>query len=265
MLPWALLLLLLPGAAAFGREGRRVFVSATRARAPTCSVPYYTKREAQQLQRAQRAAVRTIGGVLGGAACGTGFHRAADAWAPLVPWASLIDATVDTAAGGLVGGILGVLWASEAALLRTGAAPAYMRDSLRPLMRNASADESLAQITLGMSTMASRGDAPLRLAFYLTGLDDAAAVARIVEAVREQQARQEPPQPGAAPPAEAVAAAYTRLLEAKLARARAVFTAQGLAIGLGTHGTLWGAVAAADVFAYLMFATGNAPQATVPY
>ena len=68
MLPRALLLMLLPGAAAFGREGRRVFVSATRARAPTCSVPYYTKREAQQLQRAQHAAVRTIGGVLGGAA-----------------------------------------------------------------------------------------------------------------------------------------------------------------------------------------------------
>ena len=89
-------------------------------------------------------------------------------------------------------------------------------------------------------------------------------VARIVEAAREQQARQEPSQPGAAPPAEAVAAAYTRLLEAKLARARAVFTAQGLAIGLGTHGALWGAVAAADVVAYLVYATGNAPQASMP-
>ena len=165
---WRALLLLLScalnGAAALGLNGQRVVVSKaaasapanpTRARAPACSVEYYTKREAQQLEQAQRALVRTVGGVLGGAACGAGLHAAADAWVPLAPWASLIDSTVDTAAGGLVGAILGVLWASEAALLRTGAAPAYMRDSLRPLMQNASADESLAQITLGLSTMAS--------------------------------------------------------------------------------------------------------------
>ena len=267
VMAWPLLLLscALDGAAALGLDGQRVVVSAaaalaranpTRTCAPTCSVPYYTKREEQQLQQAQRALVRTVGGVLGGAACGASLHVAADAWVPLAPWASLIDATVDTAAGGVVGAILGVLWASEAALLRTGAAPAYMRDSLRPLMQNASADESLAQITLGLSTMASRGDAALRVAFYLTGLDDAAAVASIVEAAREQQAQQEAQQPGAAPPAEAVAAAYTRLLDAKLARARVVFAAQGLAVGLGTHGALWGAVAAADIFAYLAYATG---------
>jgi hypothetical protein len=254
VMPWALLLLTLAldgaAAAALARA------NPARTRAPTCSVPYYTKREAQQLQQAQRALVRTVGGVLGGAACGARLHIAADAWVPLAPWASLIDATVDTAAGGLVGAILGVLWASEAALLRTGAAPAYMRDSLRPLMQNASADESLAQITLGLSTMASRGDAALRVAFYLTGLDDAAAVASIVEAAREEQAQQEAQQPGAAPPAEAVAAAYTRLLDAKLARARVVFAAQGLAVWLGTHGALWGAVAAADIVAYLVYATG---------
>ena len=163
---WSLLLLscALDGAAALGLDGQRVVVSAaaalaranpTRTCAPTCSVPYYTKREEQQLQQAQRALVRTVGGVLGGAVCGASLHVAADAWVPLAPWASLIDATVDTAVGGVVGAILGVLWASEAALLRTGAAPAYMRDSLRPLMQNASANESLAQITLGMSTMAS--------------------------------------------------------------------------------------------------------------
>ena len=152
---------------------------------PTCSVSYYTKREAQQLQQAQRAIVRAAGGVLGGAACGAGLHVAADALVPLASWASLIDSTVDTVAGGLVGAILGVLWASEAALLRTGAAPAYMRDSLRPLMRNATADESLAQMTLGLSTMATRGDTALRLAFYLTGLDDEAAVMQPVHRRRE--------------------------------------------------------------------------------
>ena len=86
------------------------------------------------------------------------------------------------------------------------------------------------------------------------GLDDPAAVASIVETARE-----EAQQPGAAPPAEAVAAAYTRLLDAKLARARVVFAAQGLGVGLGTHGALWGAVAAADVFAYLVYETGIQP------
>ena len=148
---------------------------------PTCSVPYYTKREAQRLQQAQQAQqafVRIVGGVLGGAACGDGLHVAAETWVPLAPWASLIDVAVDTIAGGLVGGIFGVLWASEAALLRTGAAPAYMRDSLLPLMQNASADESLAQIRLGLSTLATRGDTALRVAFYLTGLDDEAAAPR---------------------------------------------------------------------------------------
>ena len=42
-----------------------------------------------------------------------------------------------------------------------------------------------------------------------------------------------------------MAAAYERALDAKLARARLVFAAQGLGIGLGTHGALWVAASAA--------------------
>ena len=111
-------------------------------------VPYYTGREARQLQQAQQALARTASGVLGGVACGAGLHSAADALVPLAPWTSALDGAVDTAAGGLFGAILGVLWASEAALLRSGWARAYMRDSLCPLMQNASAEESLEKITL---------------------------------------------------------------------------------------------------------------------
>ena len=45
-------------------------------------------------------------------------------------------------------------------------------------------------------------------------------------------------QPGVAPSAEAVAAAYERALDVKLARAQLLFAAQGLGVGLGTHGVL---------------------------
>ena len=207
-------------------------------------VPYYTGREARQLQQAQQALVRTASGVLGGVACGAGLHSAADAFVPLAPWTSALDGVVDTAAGGLFGAILGVLWASEAALLRSGWARAYMRDSLGPLMQNASAEESLEKITLGMSTMASRGDAALRVAYFLTGLDEASAdeATSPVESILEA-ARQGLP-PDAAPSAEAVAAAYERVLEEKLLRARLLYSAQGLGLGLAAHGALWGVGAA---------------------
>ena len=51
-------------------------------------------------------------------------------------------------------------------------------------------------------------------------------------------------QPGVAPSAEAVAAAYERALDVKLARAQLLFAAQGLGVGLGTHGVLGAAAAA---------------------
>ena len=196
---------------------------------PRCAeIPYYTDREARQLKQAQRAVARTAGGAVCGAIGGAGLKAVEDAVVELVPWASALDLTFDLAAGLLFGGILGVLWATEVALLRSGGAGDYLRDQLRPLMRDGqSADEALEAITLGLGTMARRGDAALRIAYQLTGLDEAEAVASIAAAA------------GAAPSPEAVVAAYERTLEGKLARARLVFLGQGVGLGLGAHGALW--------------------------
>ena len=203
---------------------------------PHCSdIPYYTDQEARQLKQAQDALARTAGGALCGAVGGAGLHTVEDALVQLMPWASALDLTFDFAAGLLFGGILGALWASEVALLRSGGAGDYLRDQLRPLMRDGqSADEALESISLGMGTMARRGDAALRIAYFLTGLDEAEAAASIAAAA------------GAAPSPEAVVAAYERTLEEKLARARLVFVSQGVGLGLGAHGALWAASRAVE-------------------
>lgn len=216
--------------------------ASARAAAPRCAdIPYYTEREARQLKQAQRALVRTAGGAVCGAVGGAGLNSAEDALVGLAPWASALDFTFDLAAGLLFGGILGVLWASEVALLRSGGAGDYLRDQLRPLMRDGqSATEALEAISLGLRTMARRGDAALRVAYFLTGLDEAEAAASIAAAA------------GAEPSPEAVVAAYERTLEEKLAHARLVFVAQGVGLGLGAHVALWAAGRAVEEVSHAM-------------
>ena len=136
---------------------RTVRANVRAAAEPRCAeIPYYTDREARQLKQAQRAVARTAGGAVCGAIGGAGLKAAEDAVVELVPWTSALDLTFDLAAGLLFGGILGVLWATEVALLRSGGAGDYLRDQLRPLMRDGqSADEALEAITLGLGTIAA--------------------------------------------------------------------------------------------------------------
>ena len=206
----------------------------------------YTRQEQNLLDSLQGVALRVAGGGALGVAGGSAAHAAIDDWIGSMTIDPLLN-LFDLLLGGAGGLLLGVLWAQRAALLDSGVIREYVRGAIGALVteeEDAKAGEAaLKTIRDGFETLAYRGDWPLRLAFFLSGLGDEPAVARLVE---EAQAEQ---RSSSKPLSDIIALAFESTLEARIGDATLLIVGLLLLLGGGVNGVVYlGGAALGSVF-----------------
>lgn len=161
---------------------------------------------------------RIAGGGLLGIAGGSAVHAAVNQWtilggksfAPVDPFFNLIDLGL----GFQCGLILGGLWAWDAAFLSSGAIQSNIQQAIGAVLKKE--DDAVAGERALLTIKENvAGNFPLRIAFFLTGLDQEPAVAKLIEEaeVQRDSTRQRPM-------SEIIALLFQTTLEAKLGDAR---------------------------------------------
>ena len=202
----------------------------------------YTPQEHGILQSAQSAIGRVSGGGALGIGVGAAVHAAAAAngvgGAP-PPFVDTLVNAVDLTVGGTCGLFLGALWACDAALVASGAIYDYFNGTLSSLVGEEederAGERALQTVRDGMQTLAARGDLPLRLAFFLTGLDQEPAVASLVEEAQATRRRDASPRKMSA----ILATCFTSTLQQRLDDARLLVVGLGALLAGGADGVLW--------------------------
>jgi len=185
----------------------------------------------------QAATGRIVGSTVLGVAGGSAAHAAVARWsvlgtasfAAVSPLLNLLDLSL----GGLCGAAVGFLWACEAALISSGAVRQFLSQAFGSVV--AAKDDAMAgeralrTIREGLATASW----PLRLAFFLTGLDQEPAVARLVN-----EAQAAPAQGANRSMSEIIALAFEATLEARLGDTKFLALALALLVGGAIDGAV---------------------------
>ena len=203
----------------------------------------YTKQEQQVLDSVSGAFGRLAAGGTLGVAGGAATHAVLGAYTALGTASyAIVDPLLnvfDLAGGTLLGLSLGMLWALNTALLRSGVIRDNIRGAIGALVEEeddaAAGEKALETIRDGLATLARRGDLPLKLAFWASGLTEEPAVAKLVE---EAQAAQEESGAGKTM-SDIIALVFEATLEARLSDAAFLFTLLSLSFIGSTNTLVW--------------------------